>query len=82
VMWPGILVQMITTKQPTDAMIEVAIVAVEEALRADGEPIPDGGLDLAREPMPAPGETAARAREAATAVADDVALAPADPPGD
>ena len=26
IMWPGILVQMITTKQPTDDMIEVAIV--------------------------------------------------------
>jgi hypothetical protein len=65
IMWPGILVQMITTKQPTDDMIEVAIVAIEEALRADGEPIPAGGLELARDPMPAPGETAAKAREAA-----------------
>ena len=65
VMWPGILVQMITTKQPTDDMIEVAIVAVEEALRADGEIVPDGGLNLARSPMPAPGETAAKARAAA-----------------
>ena len=79
VMWPGILVQMITTKQPTDDMIEVAIVAVEEALRADGEPLPEGGLDLARDPLPAPGEHAARARDAAAAVAE-VALAPADPP--
>jgi uncharacterized protein YqhQ len=80
VMWPGILVQMITTKQPTDAMIEVAIVAVEEALRADGEPLPAGGLDLAREPMPAPGATAAKARAAAQAVVDEVAMAPLDPP--
>ena len=31
-MYPGILVQMITTKQPTDDMIEVAIVAMEETL--------------------------------------------------
>jgi len=30
-MWPGMLVQMITTKQPTDDMIEIAIVAVEES---------------------------------------------------
>ena len=29
---PGIWVQMITTKQPTDDMIEVAIVSMEEAL--------------------------------------------------
>ncbi len=55
VMWPGILVQMITTKQPTDDMIEVAIVSIEEALRADGEAVPEGGLGLARDPMPKPG---------------------------
>lgn len=80
VMWPGILVQMITTKQPTDDMIEVAIVAVEEALRADGEPVPEGGLDLARDPMPAPGETAAKVRAAADTVAEEAAMAPFDPP--
>jgi len=51
IMWPGILVQMITTKQPTDDMIEVAVVAMEEALRADGERVPEGGLNLPREPM-------------------------------
>src|SRR5207247_9683697 len=33
---PGLLVQMITTKQPTDDMIEVAIVSIEQALEADG----------------------------------------------
>ena len=63
VMWPGILVQMITTKQPTDDMIEIAIVAMEEAIRADGSEVPAGGLELERFPMPLPGETAAwRAR--------------------
>ncbi|MEO5966123.1 MAG: DUF1385 domain-containing protein [Candidatus Limnocylindrales bacterium] len=67
VMWPGILVQMITTKQPTDDMIEVAIVAMEETLRADGEAIPPGGLNLARDPMPEPGETAAAVRAMADA---------------
>jgi len=36
-MAPGILVQMITTKQPTMDMIEVAIVSMEQALEADGE---------------------------------------------
>jgi uncharacterized protein YqhQ len=72
VMWPGILVQMITTKQPTDDMIEVAIVAMEETLRADGEQVPAGGLDLPRDPMPEPGETAAavRAAEADTDLAE------------
>lgn len=81
IMWPGILVQMITTKQPTDDMIEIAIVAIEEALRADGEPVPEGGLDLVRDPMPAPGETAARVRKAAAAAAEEMA-APFDPPAD
>ncbi len=86
IMWPGILVQKITTKQPTDDMIEIAIVAMEEALRADGEEIPPGGLDLERAPMPLPGETAADVRAAAAAVsgtaAEGEASAPvsADPP--
>jgi uncharacterized protein YqhQ len=70
-MYPGILVQMITTKQPTDDMIEVAIVAMEETLRADGETVPAGGLDLARDPMPLPGETAAAARAMADAEEGD-----------
>jgi uncharacterized protein YqhQ len=63
VMWPGLLVQKITTKQPTDDMIEVAIVSLEEALRADGEPTPEGSVEYPRIPMPKPGETAA-ARQA------------------
>jgi uncharacterized protein YqhQ len=65
IMWPGILVQRITTKQPTDDMIEIAIVAMEEAIRADGGEVPAGGLELERRPMPAPGETAAGVRAAA-----------------
>jgi uncharacterized protein YqhQ len=84
IMWPGILVQKITTKQPTDDMIEIAIVAMEEALRADGEAIPAGGLDLERGPMPLPGETAAGVRAAgvASTAAEGEAIAPvsADPP--
>jgi uncharacterized protein YqhQ len=76
VMWPGILVQKITTKQPTDDMIEVAIVSIEEALRADGEVVPEGGLGLAREPMPQPGVTAAAVRDA-QAAADAAAEADA-----
>ena len=80
VMWPGILVQMITTKQPTDEMIEVAIVALEEALMADGEPVPADGLNLARSPMPAPGVTAAkvRAAEAAETTAEAAETTTAD----
>jgi uncharacterized protein YqhQ len=41
-MAPGILVQMITTKQPSDDQIEVAIVSMEQALQADGEEVPAG----------------------------------------
>jgi hypothetical protein len=81
IMWPGILVQMITTKQPTDDMIEVAIVSLEEAIVADGDPIPEGGLNLVRDPMPKPGETAAGVR-AAQEAAEGEAAAPLsiDPP--
>ena len=42
IMAPGILVQMITTKQPSDDQIEVAIVSMEQALEADGEQVPSG----------------------------------------
>ena len=42
IMAPGILVQMITTKRPSDDQIEVAIVSMEQALEADGEQIPVG----------------------------------------
>jgi uncharacterized protein YqhQ len=55
-MAPGILVQMITTKQPTDDQIEVAIVSMEQALEADGEQVPSGSElpDRERLPDPAP----------------------------
>jgi uncharacterized protein YqhQ len=54
---PGILVQMITTKQPSDDQIEVAIVSMEQALEADGELVPAGSDLPERErldPDPAP----------------------------
>jgi hypothetical protein len=57
-------------------------VAIEEALRADGEAVPPGGLELARDPLPAPGETAARAREAVAAAAEELAVTSVDPPAD
>jgi uncharacterized protein YqhQ len=52
---PGIWVQMITTRQPTDDMIEVAIVSLETALVADGESVPTGSADLESDPMILPG---------------------------
>ncbi len=51
IMWPGILVQMITTKQPTDAQIEVAIVSIQQALEADGEAVPEGSELPERAPL-------------------------------
>jgi uncharacterized protein YqhQ len=60
IMAPGILVQMITTKRPSDDQIEVAIVSMEQALEADGETVPSGSelpererLDLDRAAAPA-----------------------------
>jgi uncharacterized protein YqhQ len=55
IMYPGILVQKITTRQPTDDMIEVAIVSMEQALQADGEPLPAGSAALQRDPLVLPG---------------------------
>ena len=49
---PGIWLQKITTRVPDDSMIEVAVVSLEEALRADGEAIPTGSIEPARRPMP------------------------------
>src|SRR3954453_13704164 len=51
IMYPGILVQMLTTKPPTDDMIEVAIVSMEEALTADGEAVPTGSSVVERDPL-------------------------------
>jgi uncharacterized protein YqhQ len=55
IMYPGILVQKITTRQPTDDMIEVAIVSMEQALKADGETLPAGSAAFPRDPMLLPG---------------------------
>jgi uncharacterized protein YqhQ len=51
IMAPGILVQMLTTKQPADDQIEVAIVSMEQALVADGEVVPAGSEVPEREPL-------------------------------
>src|SRR5688572_16161814 len=54
---PGIWLQGITTRQPDDGMIEVAIASMREALAANGEEAPAGSLDPPRRPL----ETAAEA---------------------
>lgn len=56
---PGMWVQMITTKQPSDDMIEVAIVSMEQALAADGEELRDGAGTIEREPLLLAGAPAA-----------------------
>jgi len=48
---PGIWVQKITTRQPTDEMIEVAIVSLQRALVADGAEIPAGSAVLFSRPL-------------------------------
>jgi len=48
---PGIWVQKITTRQPSDDMIEVAIVSLERALMADGADIPAGSALFPNRPL-------------------------------
>jgi uncharacterized protein YqhQ len=86
---PGIWIQKITTKQPEDDMIEIAICAMQESLAANGETAPEGSLDPVREPIPEVDELAKEmearleAEEAATkaeAEAEPVATEPTDAP--
>src|SRR3990170_2621818 len=49
---PGIWLQAITTRQPDDRMIEVAIASMREALAANGEEPPAGSWDPPRRPIP------------------------------
>jgi len=49
---PGIWLQAITTKQPDDSMIEVAIASMREALEANGDAAPEGSADPERRPIP------------------------------
>jgi uncharacterized protein YqhQ len=74
IMYPGILVQMITTRQPTNDMIEVAIVSMEQALQADGETLPLGSGTLPRDKMDL------AARPAAGVASDAAAPVSIDPP--
>ena len=80
IMWPGILVQMLTTRQPTDDMVEVAIVSMEQALEADGESLPEGSGTLPREPLPPPGAAKAGVGARASQEAETVAPVTIDPP--
>ncbi len=64
---PGIWLQAITTRQPDDSMIEVAIVAMEEALAANGEAAPAGSYAPPRRAL---AEAVAPAGESAAAEAE------------
>ncbi len=81
-LYPGLLVQMITTKQPTDDMIEVAIVSMEQALVADGEVVPAGSGDFDSRPMdlPAPADTVTDVPAPAAPPPPAVPPLPTDPP--
>jgi uncharacterized protein YqhQ len=66
--FPGLMLQKITTQEPTDDMLEVAIVALEEALREDGllpEAPPGAARGAAAVPETAAAASAAEAREEA-----------------
>jgi len=80
-LYPGLLVQMITTKRPTDDMIEVAIVSMERALVADGESVPEGSGEFEQRPMQfdAAGADVAAA-QATAAPSTTTPAAPTDPP--
>ena len=82
IMYPGILVQKITTRQPTDDMIEIAIVSMEEALRADDEPLPAGSGTLERDPLDPVGQPAAGTTTSIPVRAEAESAAPVtlDPP--
>jgi uncharacterized protein YqhQ len=80
-LYPGLLVQMITTKRPTDDMIEVAIASMEEALVADGQQVPVGSEALEHHPMPVLGQATTGATvDPATAHEAATAPEPGEPP--
>jgi uncharacterized protein YqhQ len=81
-LYPGLIVQMITTKQPSDDMIEVAIVSMEQALEADGEPVPAGSGDFVREPLRLRTQTASTGPIAVVVptITPAPTAAPRDPP--
>jgi uncharacterized protein YqhQ len=60
---PGIWLQSITTRQPDDGMLEVAIASMREALAANGEQAPEGSLDPPRRPIPTTAELREQARD-------------------
>lgn len=62
---PGIWLQGITTKQPDDSMIEIAIASMQEALAANNEAAPAGSFDPPRRPIPMGTDKGATEQESA-----------------
>jgi uncharacterized protein YqhQ len=79
-LYPGLLVQMITTKQPTDDMIEVAIVSMEQALLADGATVPAGSSEFEMRPMPVAAASVPAGAVAGVPTVPTGSTAPIDPP--
>jgi uncharacterized protein YqhQ len=77
IMFPGILVQMITTKRPSDDMIEVAISSMEEALEADGNEVPSGSTLFERDPLELRSDAD---RRPAADTSDPLPARPGEPP--
>ncbi len=78
IMLPGIWVQMITTRRPTDDMIEVAIVSMEQALTADGQDLPAGSTVFERDVLDIAQPAATSGTDHAVAVVAEAGEA--DPP--
>ncbi len=55
VLWPGLGLQRLTTREPTDDQVEVAVSSLSEVLRVDGgqEPLPCRMHEAGRVPAPA-----------------------------
>lgn len=54
-MWPNLALQALTTRQPEDAQVEVAIRALTEVLEAEGVDPADLAVSAPRQPETAPG---------------------------
>jgi uncharacterized protein YqhQ len=79
---PGIWVQMITTRQPSDDMIEVAIVSLEQALLANGAELPAGSAEFPSRPLsPQKDLGGGKDAEAGAREPGEAAGAPAAQPG-
>ena len=74
---PGIWLQAITTKQPDDSMIEIAIASMRAALTANGDEAPEGSWDPQSVPIPDAGELA-RDVEARQSAEEDAAKTVSD----